>query len=113
MEINWNELTLEEVSEGIFDCPHSTPELSAFGPIMVRTQDIRKGFLDTSNAVYVNEQVYLERTKRIQPKVGDILFSREGTYFGDAAEIPPNTRVCLGQRMVLIRPNLMIIDQVI
>ncbi len=41
---------------------------------------------------------------------GDILYSREGTYFGIAAEVPEDTRVCLGQRMVLIRPKSGVID---
>ena len=72
---------------------------------MVRTQDIRQGFFDTSSAVHVSEDVYLERVNRVEPTLGDLLFSREGTYFGDAAEVPENTKVCLGQRMVLIRPN--------
>jgi type I restriction enzyme S subunit len=39
------------------------------------------------------------------PRVGDLLYSREGTYFGTTAEVPPDTRICLGQRMVLLRPN--------
>ena len=30
---------------------------------------------------------------------------REGTYFGIAAEVPSDTKICLGQRMVLLRPN--------
>ncbi|MEH6564729.1 MAG: restriction endonuclease subunit S [Halopseudomonas sp.] len=72
---------------------------------MVRTQDIRGGYFDTSSAVRVDEEVYAERTKRVEPTSGDVLFSREGTYFGDAAEVPSGIRVCLGQRMVLIRPD--------
>ena len=99
------EFSLEEVCLGVFDCPHSTPKLSDSGPYMVRTQDIRGGYFDTSSAVHVGEEVYLERTQKAEPAYGDLLFSREGTYFGDAAEVPKATRVCLGQRMVLIRPN--------
>ncbi|MBB5349966.1 type I restriction enzyme S subunit [Haloferula luteola] len=44
------------------------------------------------------------------PSRGDLLYSREGTYFGIAAEVPENTRVCLGQRMVLIRPKPEVLD---
>ncbi|GAA4243253.1 hypothetical protein GCM10022255_001560 [Dactylosporangium darangshiense] len=44
------------------------------------------------------------------PTRGDLLYSREGTYFGIAAEVPQSTRVCLGQRMVLIRPNSETLD---
>lgn len=34
-----------------------------------------------------------------------MVYSREGTYFGIAAEVPRGIKVCLGQRMVLIRPD--------
>jgi type I restriction enzyme S subunit len=77
---------------------------------MVRTQDIRQGFYNTQDAVKVSEESYIQRTKRAKPQNGDLLFSREGTYFGDAAEIPENTDLCLGQRMVLLRPCQKIID---
>ena len=53
---------------------------------------------------------YRERTKRTEPTYGDLFYSREGTYFGIAAEAPRNYRVCLGQRMVLIRPNSQSVD---
>lgn len=72
---------------------------------MVRTQDIRSGFFDVSNAVFVSEETYADRTKRAIPVYGDVLLSREGTYFGDAAEVPENLNICLGQRMVLLRPK--------
>lgn len=53
----------------------------------------------------VSEKTYNERIRRAEPRENDILFSREGTYFGIAATIPPGIKLCLGQRMVLIRPN--------
>lgn len=101
----WAWHRLDTVCEGVFDCPHSTPEVTASGPLMVRTQDIRAGVFRTDQAAHVSEQTYRERTARIEPRAGDVLYSREGTYFGDAAEVPPGVRVCLGQRMVLIRPR--------
>ncbi len=41
----------------------------------------------------------------MEPGFGDLLYSREGTYFGMAAEVPKGVKVCLGQRMVLLRPD--------
>ncbi len=106
----WEIQTLEFVCDNIFDCPHSTPKLSDDGPFMVRTQDIRNGYFDFSEAAHVSWETYRERTTRAVPTKSDILLSREGTYFGDAAEVPPETPLCLGQRMVLLRPNQSIID---
>ncbi|MDQ8209371.1 restriction endonuclease subunit S [Coraliomargarita sp. SDUM461003] len=110
VDSSWKIQSLESICDGVFDCPHSTPMLVDEGIFMVRTQDIRKGYFDTSNAVFVSQETYKERIKRAEPSPGDILFSREGTYFGDAAEIPERTKVCLGQRMVLIRPKSEIIN---
>ena len=108
--VEWRWSRLEDVCDGIFDCPHSTPKLSDSGPLMVRTQDILSGVFRTGQAGYVSEETYRERTKRAEPTHGDLFYSREGTYFGIAAEVPRNYRVCLGQRMVLIRPNSQTVD---
>jgi type I restriction enzyme S subunit len=101
----WTWSRLDDVSEGVFDCPHSTPKLTATGPFVVRTQDIITGVFRADQAGHVSEETYAERIARVTPSRGDLLYSREGTYFGIAAEIPAKTRVCLGQRMVLIRPD--------
>lgn len=101
----WDWSRLDEVSEGVFDCPHSTPALTEVGPYVVRTQDIITGVFRADQAGHVSEETYAERISRVTPAHGDLLYSREGTYFGIAAEVPANSRVCLGQRMVLIRPD--------
>ena len=101
----WQWQRLDQVCEGIFDCPHSTPLLTNDEPYVVRSQDIRTGVFRVDQAARVSEKTYKERIARAEPRHGDLLFSREGTYFGIAAEVPSNIRVCLGQRMVLIRPD--------
>ncbi len=101
--VDWKWHRLEDVCNGIFDCHHSTPKLAAQGPFVIRTQDIITGTLNLRNAGRVSEETYQVRISRAEPAQGDILYSREGTYFGIAAEVPPNTRLCLGQRMVLIK----------
>jgi type I restriction enzyme S subunit len=101
----WIWSRLDDVSKGVFDCPHSTPKLTESGPYVVRTQDIITGVFRSEQAGHVSEETYVERIARVTPSYGDLLYSREGTYFGIAAEVPATTRVCLGQRMVLIRPD--------
>ena len=102
---NWYWSRLDDACEGVFDCPHSTPTLTKDGPLVVRSQDIRSGVLRTEEAGRVSEETYRERIAKAEPKHGDLLYSREGTYFGIAAELPRGVRACLGQRMVLIRPK--------
>lgn len=102
----WHWCGLDDVTEGVFDCPHSTPkhvEESNF--YSVRTQDILSGKFDLKNCARVSEETYRSRISRAEPRFGDLVYSREGTYFGIAAEVPQNAFVCLGQRMVLIRPE--------
>jgi len=102
----WSWHGLDEVCAEIVDCPHSTPEVVDDGPyLMARTTDVLGGVFRAHEAKRVSEASYRERIRRAEPQVGDLLYSREGTYFGVAAEVPPNTRICLGQRMVLLRPN--------
>ena len=101
----WRWSRLDAISEGVFDCPHSTPKLTETGPFVVRTQDIITGVFRADQAAHVSGETYAQRVARVVPMHGDLLYSREGTYFGIAAEVPEETRVCLGQRMVLIRPD--------
>lgn len=105
MPATWEWRTLEQVCAEIVDCPHSTPKLTDSGPYIARSQDIRSGVFLWDQAGHVSEETYNERTRRRAPRHGDLLYSREGTYFGIAAEVPPGIRVCLGQRMVLLRPE--------
>jgi hypothetical protein len=100
----WHQL--DGICLEIVDCPHSTPEIVDAGPcLMARTSDILTGVFRAREARRVSERTYLERTRRAEPTYGDLLYSREGTYFGFSAEVPPDTKVCLGQRMVLLRPD--------
>jgi type I restriction enzyme S subunit len=102
---HWRWDRLDEVCEGVFDCPHSTPILTDAGPFVVRSQDVRTGVFRMEQAGHVSDETYQERIARSEPQFGDLVYSREGTYFGNAAEVPPDVQVCLGQRMVLMRPN--------
>jgi type I restriction enzyme S subunit len=106
----WSWLRLDDACEAVFDCAHSTPALVDTGPFVVRSQDIITGVFRTEQAAHVSEETFRDRTSRAVPSRGDLLYSREGTYFGIAAEVPEQTRVCLGQRMVLIRPKIDVVD---
>lgn len=110
MPKHWAWARLDDTCEGVFDCPHSTPDLTETGPLVVRSQDIITGTFRSEEAAHVSEDTYRERTSKATPSRGDLLYSREGTYFGIAAEVPEQLRVCLGQRMVLVRPRNDIVD---
>jgi type I restriction enzyme S subunit len=99
----WQVAPLAQLSENIVDCPHTTPKWTSQGEICIRTNQLRPRALDLSEPRYVSPEAYLERIERLQPKSDDILYSREGGILGIACRIPPGVRLCLGQRLMLIR----------
>ncbi len=50
---------------------------------------------------HVSESVYQDRIARHEPKQGEVIYTREGGRLGYAAQVPSDTKVCLGQRMML------------
>ena len=39
------------------------------------------------------------------PRLGDVIYCREGARFGNAARIRNELNICLGQRMMILRPD--------
>ena len=76
MESKWPEYRLDEITEFIFDCPHSTPKWEEDGVLVLRNQNIRNGKLDLSSRKYTNEEGYNSRIKRATPQAGDLVFTR-------------------------------------
>jgi type I restriction enzyme S subunit len=101
--------SLEEVCELIADCPHSTPVWTDSGVIVLRNQNIKGGRLDLSDPSYTDEFHYESRTRRAAPTAGDLVITREAPM-GEICMIPNRLRCCLGQRMVLLRPDRRKID---
>ncbi|QIO52953.1 restriction endonuclease subunit S [Rhizobium leguminosarum bv. trifolii] len=99
----WLILPLSRVCTNIVDCPHTTPRWTAEGWICVKSDQVKPGLLDLTSPNYVSEETFFERIERLEPQENDILYKREGGILGVAARIPPNTRLCLGQRLMLVR----------
>jgi type I restriction enzyme S subunit len=101
----WSWSVIDELCTKIVDCPHSTPKWSASGKLCVRTTEFRPGHLDLTKAQYVTHATFEDRIKRLRPEPGDVLYSREGGILGIACQIPEGMELCLGQRMMLMRPD--------
>ncbi|RRK33492.1 restriction endonuclease subunit S [Schaedlerella arabinosiphila] len=102
-------VSLIELCYSVTDCPHSTPKWTNAGKIVIRNQNIRNGRLDTSSVSYTTQEDYDKRIKRALPNVGDIIITREAPM-GEVCMIPDNLECCLGQRMVLLKPNKDLVD---
>ena len=93
----------EQLSNNIVDCLHKTPQWSDSGKLCLRTTNFKPNFLDLTSARYVSDETYAKRIVRLEPKQGDVLYSREGGILGIACEFPSGLEACLGQRMMMFR----------
>lgn len=71
----------------------------------LRTTNFTTRGLDLTEVRYVDAETYQRQVQRLVPEAGDIVYSREGGILGIACTLPEGPRVCLGQRMMLLRPN--------
>lgn len=103
--VEWEIKKIEDVCTHIVDCPHSTPNYLNYGILVARTFSVKDGVYDINNSSYVSEAEYLDRIQRLEPKPGDIIFTREAPV-GEAFVIPEKMKICLGQRVMLLRLGL-------
>lgn len=87
----------------IVDCHNKTAPYTSSGVKLIRTTNIRDRKLDLVDTKYVSEKTYQYWSKRCIPESNDIIFTREAPV-GEAAIIPEGVQVCMGQRLMLIRP---------
>lgn len=104
---DWKFYHLQDICTDVVDCPHTTPRKVDKPTIYpcIRTSELRGGQIDWKTMQYLDEEEYKKRTTRIIPKENDIVYGREGTY-GDAALLPKGYCFSLGQRTMLLRPNV-------
>jgi type I restriction enzyme, S subunit len=100
---SWVLSSPEQLSTHIIDCPHSTPKWVESGEVCLRTTNFKPGYLNLESVQFVSEKTYNERIMRLEPKPGDVLYSREGGILGIACIFPDGFKACLGQRMMQFR----------
>ena len=93
----------------IYDCPHTTAKDEGKGYPLVRTPNVGKGRLILNGIHRVSEEVYNSRNARAIPEEGDLILAREAPV-GNVSIIMPGQHVCLGQRVVLIKPRKTLVD---
>lgn len=101
----WEWVRISSVCQTIVDCPHSTPKYfstdTGFVAIDTNCIDAKGKITGWRN---VDEKTYDQRIARLMPRVNDIVLTREGSI-GRAAILPDNKKICLGQRVMLLRPS--------
>lgn len=101
-------MKITEICEFIVDCPHSTVKDEGQGFPLIRTPNIGRGRLLLERVHRVSFEIYSKRNIRATPRERDIILAREAPV-GNVAIIGKGQRVCLGQRTVLLRPNINVV----
>lgn len=97
---------LEDVCLEIIDNLHSTPTYRDGGNIpCIRSPDVGFGTLDLDGARRTDEEEYIHRTSRGEPRQDDIVLVREGGGTGKCALVLPDQKFSLGQRVMMLRPD--------
>jgi type I restriction enzyme S subunit len=96
---------LDRVTSGVVDCLHTSADEDSDGEyIVARTSSVRDGEFRPQGTFRVNEDTYKGRIAKARPKPGEVLLTREAPS-GEACLVPAGLPICLGQRMVLVRPR--------
>ncbi len=106
---DWTVGSLSANCSEVVDCPHSTPVFTDAGVLVARTMHIKDGVFLEGQASRVSEKQYRERVARLTPESGDVIFTREAPV-GEAFVIPADMKICLGQRVMLLRPRLNVLS---
>ncbi|MBE4703031.1 restriction endonuclease subunit S, partial [Citrobacter freundii] len=88
----------------VIDCEHKTaPYVEKSDFLVVRTSNVKDGRLIWDDMKFTTQNGYEEWTQRAIPEYGDVLFAREAPA-GETCLVPKDIKMCMGQRMVLLRP---------
>ena len=100
---SWKWVRLNNIAESIVDCPHSTPKyLDMETEYCTIDTNCIDGKGDITKWRYIDAGTYTARIARLTPQKDDIVYTREGSICR-AAILPEGPKVCLGQRVMLIR----------
>ncbi|MEK7529258.1 MAG: restriction endonuclease subunit S [Patescibacteria group bacterium] len=103
---NWKREDIKEVCFSIVDCINKTAHtVDVKTPYkMLRTTNIKNGWIDLETVRCVTEDTYNKWTRRQVPKKGDVILTREAPL-GEVGLLRSEDKVFLGQRLVAYRAN--------
>lgn len=103
---NWPRVSIKEVCQEIVDCVNKTAPIVDYPTPykMIRTSNVKGGWVNLDQVNFVTEEVYKKWTRRIIPVIGDLILTREAPL-GEVGMIRDNETIFLGQRLMLYRAN--------
>jgi len=98
----WAWATLIQAGLLVADCHNKTAPYVDSGVRLLRTTNIRNGKLNLDQPKFITPATYKRWSARCKPEPGDILITREAPM-GEVCIIPEGMKICLGQRMMMVR----------
>lgn len=110
--MSWEMKPISELCEFAIDCVNKTaPVVDYETPYkMIRTTNVKGGFIDLDSVRYVDEETFKKWTRRSKPKYGDVIFTREAPVGNVGRFTSHDDKVFLGQRLFHYRPNPDLLD---
>ena len=104
--MSWKKYIVSELCSDIIDCVNKTAPISVIPTpfYMLRTSDVRNGFINLENLNCVTEDTFKKWSRRGYLQEGDIVFTREAPL-GEVGLVRKAENYFLGQRLVLYRAN--------
>ena len=104
--IEWEVRSMSELTTQIVDGVHHTPTYISSGVPFIVVSDLTSGIgIDFNHTRFVSEAAHTEYAKRVEPRSGDVLVSKDGTL-GVARIVPVGApRFSIFVSVALLRPK--------
>ncbi len=109
---DWNSRTLKDVCEKITDGTHQTPTYFDSGVIFLSSKNVTSGKIDWERIKFIDEKQHVELSKRLSPRVGDILLAKNGTT-GVAAIVDRDVVFDIYVSLALLRAKEIILPKLL
>jgi len=105
--MSWPMHPVNELCELAVDCVNKTAPIVEYETEykMIRTTNVKNGFIDLDEVRYVTEEVFQKWTRRSKPQYGDVILTREAPVGEVGRFTSDDDKVFLGQRLFHYRPN--------
>lgn len=105
--MGWDKYQIGKICTNIIDCVNKTAPIAdaCTEYKMIRTTNIRNYKVDLSTVRYVEKETYEKWIRRLTPRRGDVIFTREAPV-GEAGILETDDLVFLGQRTIEYRTNI-------
>lgn len=111
--MSWPLRPISDLCEFAIDCVNKTaPVVNYDTPYkMIRTTNVKGGFIDVKNVRRVTKDTYEKWTRRSRPRFGDVILTREAPL-GEVGRctFDDDEHIFLGQRLFHYRPNPELLD---